>query len=230
MTGAPIDASLRGTETPEQVQGAEVPDSKTNLAASPQLIMSPGVSRPVFKFADGAGLTDAFGNVYDGYGGSGGSSFIHQNTPAASVGEAADGANDGEFLVFDDVFTQYLPKTYVQASLMELTNTVTPLDGQLAIYDSINVRWIPQKSDEPFAGIIEAPTNRVYTLTKDGLAYDVEVVSSSFLFEVGPGSVAFPADTSVISAGTPITITVSATTGASTFLNYQLDVKRRLSP
>lgn len=112
MTGAPIDASLRGTETPEQVQGAEVPDSKTNLAASPQLIMSPGVSRPVFKFADGAGLTDAFGNIYDGYGGGGGSSFIHKDTPAASVGDQADGAADGEFMVFDDVLSQYVPRTF----------------------------------------------------------------------------------------------------------------------
>lgn len=112
MTGAPIDASLRGTETPEQVQGAEVADSKTNLAASPQLIMTPGVSRPVFKFADGAGLTDAFGNIYDGYGGGGGSSFVFKNTPAAAVGDQADGAANGEFMVFDDVLSQYVPRTF----------------------------------------------------------------------------------------------------------------------
>lgn len=230
MVDTPIDSSITSVVVAEPSQGDVLPDSNTILAALPQLIMEPGIAKPVFKFEDSAGLTDAFGNVYDGYGNAGGSSFINLNTPAASVGNEADTANNGEFLVYDDVLTQYLPKTYVEASLMELTNTVTPLDGELAIYDATNVRWLPQKSDEPFTGIIEAPTNRVYTLTKDGLAYDVEVVSSSFLFETGPGSVAFPADASVISAGTPITITVSATTGASTFFNYQLNVKRRLAP
>lgn len=156
MTGAPIDASLRGTETPEQVQGAEVPDSKTNLAASPQLIMTPGVSRPVFKFADGAGLTDAFGNIYDGYGGGGGSSFVFKDTPAASVGTEADTANDGEFLVFNDTLTQYVPKTYVEASLMELTNTITPADFDLALFDNASQFWKPVDRSE-LATAIEIP-------------------------------------------------------------------------
>lgn len=112
MTGASIDASLRGTALPEQAQGVEVPDSKTNLAATPQLIMVPGVSRPVFKFEDGAGLTDAFGNIYDGYGGSGGSSFVFRHTSSSSMGDEIDTAGEGQFPVFDGVLSQYKPKTW----------------------------------------------------------------------------------------------------------------------
>lgn len=107
-----IDSSIRGTILPDQAQGAEVPDSKPILAATAQLIMSPGVSRPSFKFEDGAGLTDAFGNVYTGYGGGGGSSFIFKETPSSSMGDEVDDAGEGQFPVFNENLSQYVPKTW----------------------------------------------------------------------------------------------------------------------
>lgn len=227
-----IDASLRnGTIIPGS-DGTVIPDSQPLLAASPQLVMEPGVVRPSFKFEDGQGLTDAFGNVYVGYGGAGGSSSVIIHTPSEQVVEDdIPGIDDLDLLQFDAASELYVPRSYVEAQLMKLDSTTTPpLDGELAVYDATNDIWIPQKSNDAFTGIIEVPTNRLYNLAKDGLDYDIEIVSSSFLFETGPGSVTFPAVASVISAGTPITMTVSATTGTSVFLNFQLDYKRRLAP
>ena len=175
MTGAPIDASLRGTETPEQVQGAEVPDSKTNLAASPQLIMSPGVSRPVFKFADGAGLTDAFGNVYDGYGGSGGSSFVFKNTPSASMGEETDDAGEGQFPVFDESLSQYVPKTW----------------------DDFMAWLIEEPTDKTYPMINSMP----YAITITNTAFNFTTGSGSVAFPSNPINIGDPIDI-IVSATT----------------------------
>ena len=156
MTGSPIDASLRGTETPEQVQGAEVPDSKTNLAASPQLVMAPGVSRPAFKFEDGLGLTDAFGNIYDGYGGAGGSSITVRHIPPESLDETVDIADDLDLLQFDGTTEKWNPRTYIETQLMKLTNTITPADNDLAIFNSVSQFWEPVDRTE-LAAKIEIP-------------------------------------------------------------------------
>lgn len=227
-----IDASLRnGTIIPGS-DGTVIPDSQPLLAANPQLIMEPGVVRTSFKFEDGNGLTDAFGNVYVGYGGAGGSSSSVVHVPSEQVVEDdVPGIQDLDFLQFDIASELYVPRSYIESQLMKFDSITTPpLDGELAVYDVTNGIWIPQKSNDAFVGIIEAPTNRLYNLAKDGLDYDIEIVSWSFLFETGPGSVTFPAVSSVILAGTPITMTVTATTGSSIFLNFQLDYKRRLVP
>jgi hypothetical protein len=73
---ANIDSSIRRTILPPQEQGSIVSDTRNKLEALPKVTMSPGVARPSFKFEDGDGLTDDFGNVYEGYGGAGGSSKI----------------------------------------------------------------------------------------------------------------------------------------------------------
>jgi len=79
MPGNSIDGTLRRPILPTQDRGTEIADSRSKLAPNPQLFMVPGAVRPSYKFEDGNGLTDAFGNVYEGYGGAGGSSFNLKN-------------------------------------------------------------------------------------------------------------------------------------------------------
>lgn len=112
MVDTPIDSAITSVVVAEPSQGDVLPDSNTILAANPQLIMDPGIAKPVFKFEDGAGLTDAFGNVYEGYAGAGGSSEIVVNPSTSVFGDELNASTEGQFLAFDDVLRKYIPKTF----------------------------------------------------------------------------------------------------------------------
>jgi len=107
-----IDASLRRPILPQNI-GSQVPDSKPLLADNPQLVMSPGVSRPVFKFLDGGGLTDAFGNVYEGYG----NSRTFTMSQAETIDDEVDTANDKDIIQYNATIEKYEPKSLAEAQL-----------------------------------------------------------------------------------------------------------------
>lgn len=153
MTSSPIDASLRGPILPTRDRGTEVPDSRQKLAATPQLIMQAGAVRPAFRFDDGDGLTDAFGNKYEGYGQAGGDSFVHKHIPSDTLDEEVDGAADEDFLQFNDSREKWETKSYVEAQLMKLTNTITPVDLDIALYNSVEDFWEPVDRTELAAAL-----------------------------------------------------------------------------
>ena len=227
MTGAPIDNAITNTVLPGVSQGATVPDSIPLLADTPQLVMTPGVVKPNYLFADGDGVSGVIGNIYTGYGsGLGGTSIVVNNNDGDQF--AGGASENGDFWRFSAVGNIGEKRSYIEAELMKLDSvTNAPVDGDIAVYDEDNDIWIPQKSEEPISGIIEVPQNKVYTIVRDGFAYDIEIVSTSENFESGSGTVTFP--TGVIAAGTPITIELSALSSAS-FLNFQINYKRRLAP
>ena len=140
-----IDASLRRPILP-QTSGGTVPDSQALLEDNPQLIMDPGVARPVYKFDDGGGLTDAFGNVYDGYGGAGGSSFV--NTPAESIDDQVDVANDLDIIKYNAATEFYESKSREDAGLAVVSTTDTPNDLDLLQYSAADNEYEPRTFDE----------------------------------------------------------------------------------
>ena len=140
-----IDASLRRPILPEN-RGSQVPDSKKLLADTPQLVMSPGVSRPVYRFDDGDGLTDAFGNVYDGYG-TGGQSRTFSISPAESVDDELDQANDLDVIQYNAGREKYEPKSLNDAGIPVFDVDVqSNLD--LAQYNSLTELWEPKSLQE----------------------------------------------------------------------------------
>lgn len=153
MTGSPIDASLRRPILPTKDRGTEIPDSQSKLAASPQLIMEAGAVRPVYRFEDGDGLTDAFGNKYDGYGTGTGDSLTWTHTPSEDLDAEIDDADDLDFLQYDGSREKWVSRTYVESELMRLTNTILPVDLDVAIYDSVNEWWTPVDRDELSAAL-----------------------------------------------------------------------------
>ena len=81
-----IQASLRRPIFPTQDRGHVISDSQKNKAPVASMNMDPGIVRPVFRFDDGDGLTDAFGNFYEGYASNSGSHSISiTHNPARSV-------------------------------------------------------------------------------------------------------------------------------------------------
>lgn len=55
MTGAPIDSSIRRMIISKKAGKHSLPDSKTDLDESPQLIMEPGDEQFAFQYDDGLG-------------------------------------------------------------------------------------------------------------------------------------------------------------------------------
>lgn len=179
-----IDASLRnGTIIPGS-DGTVIPDSQPLLAASPQLIMEPGVVRLSFKFEDGQGLTDAFGNVYVGYGGAGGSSSIVVNAVSEQVVEDdIPGVEDLDLLQFDIASELYVPRTFDEANVSR--NTVRD-------YISVHINF---------------PENKSYKIINNAL-YTQNILSATFEFEVGSGTVSL-SENSVVNIGNDQSIILS---------------------
>lgn len=153
-----IDASFRRAILPGN-RASGVADSKRILAATPQLIMEPGVSRPVYRFDDGDGLTDAFGNVYDGYG-SGGFSTTYTFGPAESVDTEVDNANDKDILQYNLSREKYEPVSK-EAAQLAIFETGTEQNLDIPQYSSANSQYEPKTLDEiglaKFGGV--APTD-----------------------------------------------------------------------
>lgn len=230
-----IDSSLRRPILPNTI-GGTVPDSKPLLADNPELIMNPGVPRPVYKFGDGDGLTDAFGNVYDGYGaGEGGYTFIWTNNPSNNISEEVDAANEGDLIQFNSSRQLYEPKSIEDACLAKIDKTITPNDGDILVYDSTDGDYKPAPQGtgggsitfaDALFGNIEIPQDRTYRIT-DGLPFQITVTGNTTSIASGTATVTFPSG--VITAGSPIDITISGTNASSEFLRFQLNYTRVIS-
>lgn len=153
MTGSPIDASLRRPILPTKDRGTEVPDSRQKLAPTPQLVMQAGAVRPSYRFDDGDGLTDAFGNKYDGYGNAGGDSFIITHNPPEDLDAEVDAADDEDLLQYNGTREKWEKRTYVESQLMKLTNTITPIDLDIALYNAGGDFWEPVDRTELAAAL-----------------------------------------------------------------------------
>lgn len=153
MTGSPIDASLRRPILPTKDRGTEVPDSRQKLAPSPQLIMEAGAVRPNFRFDDGDGLTDAFGNKYDGYGNAGGDSFVITHQPPEDLDDEIDDADDEDLIQYNGAREKWEKRNYVESQLMKLTNTITPVDLDIALYNAVGDFWEPVDRTELAAAL-----------------------------------------------------------------------------
>lgn len=144
MTGAPIDNSIRGTILPTPDRGNVLPDSKRKLAPVAQLVMEPGVERISFKFQDGNGLIDSFGNVYEGYGGAGGASISVSHTPPTSLDETNIGnADDDQILVYDEDQQQYLPQDISYFNVIR-TDGSPEDDTDILVFDFLQGVYVPQ--------------------------------------------------------------------------------------
>lgn len=141
-----IDSSLRRPALPIS-EGGVVPDSLTLLEPAPQLNIDPGVSRPVFKFDDGDGLTDAFGNIYDGYGGAGGSTTLAQTTPPVSIDDEVDVSVDLDIIQYNASREKYEPKSRTAAGLA-VVGGGAPLDKEFLQYVDANNQYEPKDHTE----------------------------------------------------------------------------------
>ena len=139
-----IDASLRRAQVTAKDRGDVVPDSKPKKADNPQLVMEAGVVRPVFKFGDGGGLTDAYGNVYDGYGNSGGSSITWTHTPSDTLDDTnLSNADDEDILVYDADDELYYPQSTDYLNIVRTEGTV-PQQDYIPAWDTVAGKYIPQ--------------------------------------------------------------------------------------
>lgn len=218
MTGAPIDSSLRRPILPTKDKGTEVPDSQAKLAASPQLLMEAGAVRPTYRFDDGDGLTDAFGNKYDGYGGAGGDSFIINHIPSKSVDEEVDTAIDLDFLQYNAAREKYETRSYVESQLAKVAGAV-PNDLEILQYIDANGQYEPAVFEDILTALtsvsvedwipvfIPAPENKVYILTLN-LPVEIDVTAFQFSFGTGSGTVSVPLGT--VSSGSDLELTLSA--------------------
>lgn len=172
-----IDSSLRDATIIPGSDGTVIPDEQPLLASSPQLVMEPGVVRPAFKFEDGDGLTDAFGNVYVGYAGAGGSSSVVINDAGEQVvDDNINAAADLDLLQFDFSRQLYVPRTYDEANISK---------NVVADFDSIH---------------IDFPENKNYKII-NGTPYEIRNTSFTFEFEVGSGTVNLTQSGTVSPAG-----------------------------
>lgn len=141
-----IDASLRRPILPDN-RGSQVPDSKPLLANTPQLIMSPGVSRPVYKFDDGDGLTDAFGNVYDGYGTGGISTSTVSSSPDTVDDEIDTTSDDLDILQYNASREKYESKSFEEANIGTF-EVGQEADLDLPQYNAANEQYEPRSLDQ----------------------------------------------------------------------------------
>jgi len=223
-----IDASLRRAILPE-TQATFVSDSTAELDPAPQIIIDAGVSRPVWKFDDGLGLTDAYGNVFEGYS-SGGFTFRSSKVPASSIDETADAANDLDVLQFNATTEKYDPKALEDAQIGRFSALPgeQPADGETPIFDLGDGVYKPQPAANPIitdfiSYIIQTPEDRTYTLVQD-LPYDITIFETHSSIDTGSANVSFPSGT--ITAGNPVNVTVSATSVDAEYLRIQIDFLR----
>lgn len=179
--GAPIDASIRRAALVSEARGNIVPDSSSKLAEVPELVMEPGVERLVLKFADGLGLTDDYGNVYDGYGAAGGSSLTVSSTPPSSIDDDIDDADDGDILVFDDSTEKYVPTSLLDAQVPKWGGT--PAAGDFMQYDT---GGIYQNRNYTEAKLIEtdgssASEGDIWVTDSGGQAYPVPQIITDYV-------------------------------------------------
>ena len=202
MTGSPIDAAIRSTETPSASIGNLVPDSKAILAEIPQLIMNPTTERLNLKFQDGLGLTDDYGNVYDGYNGTS-SSVIWTNNPTESL-QVGTGNSSG--VPDPDAAT-----------------------GNTVVYDEETGQYRSVVNIDYVMFIIEKPTNRDYPFALE-LPFGVTIIPElcSYEIESGSGAVTFPSGD--IESGELAFITVTGTTSTSEFLKAQVGFSKNILP
>jgi hypothetical protein len=108
--------------------------------------MEPGPERPVFKFDDGEGLTDAFGNVYEGYGGNTSSTSIVVNSTDSNPldpEDIVDNANNFDILVFNSSTEKYEPESITFFNPV-LTDGTPPTLDQIPVFDDVSGLYIPQ--------------------------------------------------------------------------------------
>lgn len=214
-----LDASLRRAIDQRESQGASVPDSTPSKDDNPQLVMSAGVVRPVYKFEDGDGLTDAFGNVYEGYGGSGGSSFSYRHIPAESVDQEIDvESQDGDIPVFNGQREKYEAKQPEEINLRRFQEAT--IDGQIPVWDNTQNIYVPKEPTQ--SGLAQAltsdfisiyvnfPEDKSYKVLHN-IPYAMTITSFSFDFEVGTGTVSIPLGT--VNAGGSLALTLSGLSG-----------------
>jgi len=231
-----IEASLRRPQINPQDRGSTIPDSKPTKAANPQLLMTGGVVRPSFRFDDGDGLTDAFGNVYEGYGGAGGSSNTFRHNPPRTLDDEVDPSDDEDLLQFNGSREKWEPRTYTEAKLAKLGGTA-PTNDQIIKFVAANSQFEPADLTAPLpapfdesdfiSGIIEVPQNRTYTFVQS-LPYDIVITGNLISIETGSATVNFPSGT--ILAGNPVDITVSSVSIDAEFLDIQLNFTRTFTP
>lgn len=222
--GSPIDASIRRAALVREARGNIVPDSSPKLAATPQLIMEPGVERFALKFADDLGLTDAYGNTYDGYAAAGGASSITvtQDPPQSIQKNKVDAATDKQILVFDDVDDLYLPRDIdFFAELPLVDDPGSAQDQQIlrrnsfGTYDSIFTKVLTCTT-----GIIKTPENKVYRIIPS-LPWDIIGIDGFVYTEAGPATLIVP--TGSIPAGSPVDIELTGVTLLTSFLTFQFN-------
>ncbi|HHA19201.1 MAG TPA: hypothetical protein ENK70_05795, partial [Methylophaga sp.] len=192
-----IQASLRRSILPTKDRGDVVPDSKKKKAAVPQLLMVPGIVRPVWKFEDGDGLTDAFGNKYDGYNDAGGDSLSVTHTPAESVDEEVDAADENEdIMVYNFARKKYEPKQPSEIELQKIAPTSET--GDIPVWNDSAEKYEPSTLVEAgiakaiitdyLAALIAIPENKVYKLTFQ-LPFDIVITASDSNFGTGTGTI-----------------------------------------
>lgn len=184
-----IDSSLRDATILPGSDGTVIPDEQPLLASNPQLVMEPGVVRPSWKFEDGQGLTDEFGNVYVGYGNAGGASSINVNDSGEQViDDNISGVEEGDFLQWNNSQQLYVPRNREEANL-----------SQNIVSDYIAIH-------------IDYPENKDYKII-NGTPFEQRISSMTWEFETGGGSVSLSQGGTLSPAGDQF-IQVSGLTGS----------------
>lgn len=144
-----LDSSIRSTILSGQDQGAVVSDTHKKVEETPQVKMTAGVVSPSYKFEDGDGLTDDYGNIYEGYGGAGGSSSITSpnglyTTDLGDVSKFIP--TDGQVLMFNNASGFWTPEDLPGGgsfSLEDLDNVeIASLESlDLLYYNGSTFKW-----------------------------------------------------------------------------------------
>lgn len=136
--------------------------------------------------------------------------------------------NVDDVLVYDDSINKYVPQDIIDYLDIVQHDGSAPVEGDILIYKAGPGKYSPgaQIVTEWVQFIIEKPTNRQYRFS-ESLPYAITITGTSFVLESGSGSVAFPSGT--VSSGSPAFITVSGTTGSSSFLRAQIRYTRNLN-
>ncbi len=135
-----LDSNIRNMILFED-QGGLIGDTTDIVEETPQLNVNHGVVNISFKFEDGDGLTDEYGNIYEGYGGAGGSSKI-TSTNGIELADLADVSNyiptDGQVLAFNNSSGLWTPEDPAGGGVAELDDLddvtiTTPQSGDILL-------------------------------------------------------------------------------------------------
>lgn len=184
-TPTPLSASIRRAILVAEARGFVLPDSKSNLDDTPQVIMEPGVERVALNFLDGLGLWGGYGNTYYGYS-RGGFEFTFTHLPAFSMGTQLDNADDGQIPVFNEDDGKYYPGDLLTAGKQAGL-------AQAVIEDFLSI-------------VIETPVEKTYKVVNN-LPFPINITSTSW--EVAEGTIVdVDVPFGLIGAGSDITIEV----------------------